>query len=124
MDQIVVDVSDIDGVTAGDLATIIGRQRDDEIAAGEVAGWVGTISYEVVTGLAPRVARAYLQRGRLAGVTDLLGSRQMASAADDAIYRWSDVPTRWRSLAVPERRVAGDRRCHVAVRCLASSSRP
>jgi alanine racemase len=88
MDQIVADVTDIGGVGAGMPATIIGRQGDEAITAADLAALTETIPYEIVTGLAPRVPRAYLQRGRLVGVTDLLGSRQLSTAPDDAIFRW------------------------------------
>ncbi|HZQ50421.1 MAG TPA: alanine racemase [Candidatus Dormibacteraeota bacterium] len=59
MDAITADVSDIDGVTAGDTATLIGVDGDERITAEEVAHWSGTISYEVLTSLGPRVERLY-----------------------------------------------------------------
>lgn len=55
MDQITVDVSDIPEAKAGETATLIG----DGISAEEVAGWSGTISYEVLTALGQRVRRSY-----------------------------------------------------------------
>ncbi|WP_298818912.1 alanine racemase [Chloroflexus sp.] len=57
MDYAMVDVTDIPGVQRGDAVTIIGRQGDDEIGVDEIAGWLGTISYEVLTGILPRVPR-------------------------------------------------------------------
>ncbi|WP_298405101.1 alanine racemase [uncultured Chloroflexus sp.] len=57
MDYIMVDVTDIPGVQRGDTVTIIGRQGDDAIGVDEIAGWLGTISYEVLTGILPRVPR-------------------------------------------------------------------
>lgn len=93
MDQIVADVTRVTDLTIGMPVTIIGRQWDATITASDVADWAATIPYEIVTGLAPRVPRAYVQRGRLVGVTDLLGNRQLAPAADDAIFHWSAVAT-------------------------------
>ena len=43
-----VDVTGIDGVTAGDEAVLLGRQGDGAITADEIAAWMGTISYEVL----------------------------------------------------------------------------
>jgi alanine racemase len=88
MDQIVVDVTDLGPVAAGDLATLVGRQGGATITAGEVAGWVDTISYELVTGLAPRLPRAYVRYGRLVGVADLLGERDIAVEPCDSVFRW------------------------------------
>ncbi|TAN32203.1 alanine racemase [bacterium] len=59
MDAITIDVTDVPGVEVGDVATLIGRQGDERITAEEVAGWSGTISYEVLTSLGNRVERRY-----------------------------------------------------------------
>ncbi|NLE43997.1 MAG: alanine racemase [Chloroflexi bacterium] len=57
MDQTMVDVSHIPRVRVGDEVVLIGPQRDDEITAEEVAGWIGTINYEVVSEILARVPR-------------------------------------------------------------------
>lgn len=57
MDYAMVDVTDIAGVKRGDPVTLIGAQGDDRITAEEVAGWLGTINYEVVATILPRVPR-------------------------------------------------------------------
>jgi len=59
MDAITLDVSDVPGVQVGDTATLIGRDGDQVITAEEVAEWSNTISYEVLTGIGPRVERRY-----------------------------------------------------------------
>ncbi|HEX3839520.1 MAG TPA: alanine racemase [Acidimicrobiales bacterium] len=59
MDQIVVDCGP-DGhpaVAVGDEVVLIGRQGDEEITATEWADRLGTINYEVVCGIGPRVPR-------------------------------------------------------------------
>jgi alanine racemase len=38
---------------------LLGQQADDEIAADEWAEMLGTISYEIVCGISPRVPRRY-----------------------------------------------------------------
>lgn len=67
MDAITVDVTDVAGVEVGDRVTIIGRDGDQVITAEEVATWSGTISYEVLTSIGPRVERR--QAGGAAGST-------------------------------------------------------
>ena len=59
MDQIVIEVGD-DEVSRGDEVVIIGVQGDDEISADEWADLLGTISYEVVCSIGPRVPRRYV----------------------------------------------------------------
>ena len=59
MDAITLDVSDVPGVRVGDVATLIGRDGEQVITAEEVAEWSGTISYEVLTAIGPRVERLY-----------------------------------------------------------------
>lgn len=59
MDAITLDVTDIPGVALGDVATVIGRDGDQVITAEEVAEWSGTISYEVLTSVGPRVERRH-----------------------------------------------------------------
>ncbi|MBI5878210.1 MAG: alanine racemase [Chloroflexi bacterium] len=59
MDQIVVD-ADACEAQEGDEVVLIGRQGDAELSAEEVAGWAGTVSYEILTGIGARVPRVYL----------------------------------------------------------------
>jgi alanine racemase len=58
MDQLMVDVGG-ESVEVGDEVVLLGRQGDDEITAGEWAERLGTIAYEIVTGIGPRVPRRY-----------------------------------------------------------------
>jgi alanine racemase len=60
MDQIVVDVGDGD-VGVGDEVVLMGRQGEEEVTADEWAAIIGTISYEVVCGIGPRVPRRYVE---------------------------------------------------------------
>jgi len=59
MDQIVIDVGDA-MPALGDEVVLLGSQGDAEIGADEWAGALGTISYEVVCSIGPRVPRRYL----------------------------------------------------------------
>jgi chromosome segregation protein len=57
MDQVVLDVTDLPPVQAGEIAVFIGRQEEEEITASEVAERAGTISYEILTRFAARLPR-------------------------------------------------------------------
>jgi alanine racemase len=59
MDQILVDVSAVDGVKRGDEAVLIGRQGEGEITVAEIAEKAGTIPWEILTGITSRVVRVY-----------------------------------------------------------------
>jgi len=59
MDQMLVDVSRVPEARAGDEAVLIGRQGKETITATELAGWFGTIPWEVFTGISHRVPRIY-----------------------------------------------------------------
>ena len=60
MDMTMVDVTDLPEASVGDEAVLIGRQGAEEITADEVAELQGTISYEVLCRIGPRVPRVYL----------------------------------------------------------------
>ena len=60
MDQMMVDVSRHRHVRAGDRAVLIGADGDLFITADELGGMMGTIGYEVVCGISPRVERRYI----------------------------------------------------------------
>lgn len=57
MDQTTIDVTEVPGVRQGDEVVLIGRQGEDAISVDEVAGWLGTIGYEVVSEILARVPR-------------------------------------------------------------------
>jgi alanine racemase len=59
MDQIVVDCGDDASVRPGDEVVLLGRQGDEEITADEWARHLGTINYEVLCGIGPRVPRVF-----------------------------------------------------------------
>ena len=52
-----LNVSHIPNVRVGDEVVLIGCQGDDAITAEEVADWLGTINYEVVSEILARVPR-------------------------------------------------------------------
>ena len=66
MDQFVVDLGSESQARAGDWAYIIGSPKRDSYTSANCytadswAAACGTINYEIVTRIAPRVARVYL----------------------------------------------------------------
>ena len=60
MDQILVDCGDDASVAAGDEVVLLGVQGGQRIDAWEWARLVGTIAYEVLCGVGPRVPRVYV----------------------------------------------------------------
>lgn len=59
MDMVMIDITDIPGVIVGDEVVLIGRQGQEQITATEMATWMGTIPYEVLCSIGPRVPRLY-----------------------------------------------------------------
>jgi alanine racemase len=57
MDQTMISVDHIPGVRVDDEVVLIGRQGEDEITAEQVADWLGTINYEVISEILARVPR-------------------------------------------------------------------
>lgn len=72
MDQLMLDVTKIPGVRAGDVVTVFGRDGSAALPVDELASQVGTINYEVVCGVSKRVPRVYLKNGETAGSLDYL----------------------------------------------------
>ena len=64
MDQMLADVTEIEGVAAGDEAVLIGRSGNEIISAEDVAAWAGTISYEILCSAGSRVERIFQNERR------------------------------------------------------------
>lgn len=63
MDVTVVNLSNVDGVELGDVATLVGEDGGERITLEEVAGLAGTINYEILTGLSRRLPRVWMDDG-------------------------------------------------------------
>lgn len=70
MDQMMVDVTDIEGVGRDSLVTLIGRDGNEEITVEEIAALAGTFNYEFVCNLNKRIPRNYYKSGRYIGSHD------------------------------------------------------
>ncbi len=60
MDQLVVDVTTLPEVAAGEEVVLLGAQGTEEILAAELAEKAGSIPWEIFTGIGRRVERVYL----------------------------------------------------------------
>ncbi len=80
MDMVMLDATDVPGVTVEDEVTLIGEQGEASIWADEVAELAGTISYEVLAGLSSRIPRLYTRAGRLVAMEDLGGYREVTAS--------------------------------------------
>jgi alanine racemase len=64
MDQILVDVTGIDNVKLHDNVVCFGRQNGACLPVEEYAALCGTINYEILCALSPRVPRLYYEDER------------------------------------------------------------
>lgn len=60
MDQTMVDVTHIPDVISGDEVVLVGRQGSECISPEEIAGYLGTINYEIPSLFTKRVPRVYI----------------------------------------------------------------
>lgn len=79
MDGVMADVTDVPGapVTEDDEFVLLGTQGEERITALDLASTAGTISYEVVTGMARRLPRVYHAAGSPVGIRTLTGGRSV-----------------------------------------------
>ncbi len=70
MDQMMVDVTDIEGVGRDSFVTLIGRDGDEEITVETIAALAGTFNYEFVCNLNKRIPRNYYRAGKYVGSHD------------------------------------------------------
>ena len=59
MDQLMIDCESDSSVTVGDEVVLIGKQGEHSVTADDWAEALGTIGYEIVCGISPRIFRRY-----------------------------------------------------------------
>ncbi len=59
MDHIMVDLGSTEEIKEGDTVTLIGKDKDNQIKAEDLASWAQTIPYEIVTCIARNIPRRY-----------------------------------------------------------------
>jgi alanine racemase len=62
MNMCMVDVTDIPGVELEDEVVLLGGQGAERVSAEQLAGWCGTISYEIVSRIHPALPRVVVDR--------------------------------------------------------------
>ncbi len=65
MDAVMVDIGPDGTGYNGDLVLLLGSFQGRSVGVHEMAGWMGTIPYEVLTGLNTRIPRVYLDPGQV-----------------------------------------------------------
>lgn len=77
MDQFMIDVTDIPGVTEGDIVTLVGRDQEEYITVEELAAMSHSFNYEFVCDIGKRVPRVYYYRGEKIGTYDFYHCSQV-----------------------------------------------
>lgn len=72
MDQLVLDVSEIADIKLGDVVTVVGQDGDECILFEELAGQIGTISYELMCSVSKRVPRVYTKNGKTIAIENYI----------------------------------------------------
>ena len=72
MDQMMVDITDIPDVHEGTEVTLFGTDGNETITPDDLAAIYGTIGYEIICGINPRVPRIYVQNGEITEVHEYI----------------------------------------------------
>ena len=72
MDQSMVDLTGLKNPLRGSTVTLFGDGLSGEPRVEDVAGWMGSIPDEVVSGISRRVPRVYTRQGKVVKVVDYL----------------------------------------------------
>ncbi len=70
MDQFMVDVTQIEGVSFGDKVTLIGKDGNEWITVEDLAALSGRFNYEFVCDLGKRIPRVYVKDGKVSEQVD------------------------------------------------------
>ncbi|MBQ3045030.1 MAG: alanine racemase [Clostridia bacterium] len=65
MDQIMIDITGIDGANVGDQVIIMGRQKGERLTAEELGEMCGSFNYEMICTFMPRVNKIYYENGKM-----------------------------------------------------------
>lgn len=70
MDQFMVDVTHIDGVSFGDVVTLIGTDGNETITVEDLSALSGRFNYEFICDLGKRIPRVYVKNGKVSEQVD------------------------------------------------------
>jgi alanine racemase len=76
MDMTMIDLTGFADPVSGEEVVIFGSQGIHEISVDDVAGWDGSLNYEVLCRISKRVVRIYMKSGRVESLKSLLGVRE------------------------------------------------
>ena len=71
MDQMMIDITDIDNVKIGDVATLIGKDGDDQITLKEDAAILNLDDYELIISTQHRLPVRYWKSGKIYRTLDV-----------------------------------------------------
>lgn len=72
MDQMMVDISGIPDVHEGTEVTLFGTDGNETITPDDLAAIYGTIGYEIICGINPRVPRIYIKNGEITEIHEYI----------------------------------------------------
>jgi alanine racemase len=70
MDQFMVDVTEIEGVSFGDNVTLIGKDGNETITVEDLSALSGRFNYEFICDLGKRIPRVFVRDGKIAEQVD------------------------------------------------------
>jgi alanine racemase len=73
MDMTMIDLTGFENPVSGEEIVIFGRQGDAHLSVDDVAGWDGSLNYEVLCRISKRVVRIYMKSGKVESLKSLLG---------------------------------------------------
>ncbi len=73
MDMTMIDLTGFDDPASGEEVVIFGNQGEKKLSVDDVAGWDGSLNYEVLCRISKRVVRIYMKSGRVESLKSLLG---------------------------------------------------
>jgi alanine racemase len=76
MDMTMIDISGFDDPVSGEEVVLFGTQRDGGLTVDDIAGWDGSLNYEVLCRISKRVVRIYMKSGRVESLKSLLGMHE------------------------------------------------
>lgn len=72
MDQLMLDVTEIEGIKENDVVTVVGTDGDESLGFNQLADMIGTIGYELMCLVSRRVPRVYKKGGKTVAVVDYI----------------------------------------------------
>jgi alanine racemase len=73
MDMTMIDISGFEDPVSGEEVVLFGVQGDEQLSVDDVAGWDGSLNYEVLCRISKRVVRIYMKSGEVESLKSLLG---------------------------------------------------